>query len=63
METFVHATEPEIAAAEFFRVIRPGGSIAIYEYDHVYFSTQPKEVGDLWTAINKHAAMLAYNRF
>jgi sterol 24-C-methyltransferase len=63
METFVHATKPEIAAAEFFRVIRPGGSIAMYEYDHVDFSTQPKEVGDSWTAINKHAAMPAYDRF
>ena len=39
METFVHATEPEPATAEFFRVIRPGGSIAIYEYDHLDFST------------------------
>jgi sterol 24-C-methyltransferase len=63
METFVHATEPEVAAAEFFRVIRPGGSIAMYEYDHVDFSTQPEEVGDSWTTINKHAAMPAYDRF
>lgn len=63
METFVHATEPEVAAAEFFRVIRPGGSIAMYEYDHVDFSTQPKEVGDSWTTINKHASMPAYDRF
>jgi sterol 24-C-methyltransferase len=63
METFVHATEPEIAAAEFFRVIRPGGSIAMCEYDHVDFSTQPEEVGDSWTTINKHAAMPAYDLF
>jgi sterol 24-C-methyltransferase len=63
METFVHATEPEAAAAEFFRVIRPGGSIAMYEYDHLDFSTQPEEVRDSWTAINKYAAMPAYNRF
>lgn len=63
METFVHATEPEVAAAELFRVIRPGGSIAMYEYDHVDFNTQPREVGESWTAINKHAAMPAYDRF
>ncbi|KAH9216001.1 S-adenosyl-L-methionine-dependent methyltransferase [Leptodontidium sp. 2 PMI_412] len=30
METFVHATEPEAAAAEFFRVLRPGGSLALF---------------------------------
>jgi sterol 24-C-methyltransferase len=46
METFVHATEPEVAAVEFFRIIRPGGSIAMYEYDHVDFSTQPEEVSE-----------------
>jgi len=63
METLVHATDPEAAAAEFFRVIRPGGSIAMHEYEHLDFSTQPEEVGNSWTAINKHASMPAYNRF
>lgn len=63
METFVHATDPEVAAAEFFRVIRPGGRIAMYEYDHVDFTTQPKEVSDSWTTINKHSSMPAYGRF
>ncbi|PVH84669.1 S-adenosyl-L-methionine-dependent methyltransferase [Cadophora sp. DSE1049] len=63
METFVHATEPEVAAAEFFRVLRPGGSIAMYEYDHVDFSTEPAEVRNSWTTINKHASMPAYDRF
>lgn len=63
METFVHATEPEIAAAEFFRVIRPGGSIAMYEYDHVDMSTQPAEVRDSWANTNALASMPAFNRF
>ncbi|KAK0108852.1 hypothetical protein ONS96_002692 [Cadophora gregata f. sp. sojae] len=63
METFVHATEPEKAAAEFFRVIRPGGSLAMFEYDHVDFSTRPEAVGKSWTAINKYSAMPAYDRF
>ena len=39
IETFVHATDPEAAAAEFFRVLRPRGSLAIYEYDHIDYST------------------------
>jgi len=63
METFVHATEPEAAAEEFFRILRPGGSLAMYEYDHVDYSTQNKEVSTSWTAINQWAAMPAYNRF
>jgi ubiquinone/menaquinone biosynthesis C-methylase UbiE len=63
METFVHATEPEAAAAEFFRVLRPGGSLAMYEYDHVDYSTQKKEASTSWTTINQWAAMPAYNQF
>lgn len=63
METFVHATDPEAAAAEFFRVIRPGGSLAMYEYDHLDFSTQTEEFGTSWTTINKYAAMPASDRF
>ncbi|CZT02970.1 probable ERG6 S-adenosyl-methionine delta-24-sterol-c-methyltransferase [Rhynchosporium graminicola] len=63
METVVHATGPEKAAAEFFRVIRPGGSLAMYEYDHADFSTKPEAVGKSWTSINKYSAMPAYDRF
>ncbi|KAG4416276.1 hypothetical protein IFR04_010557 [Cadophora malorum] len=63
METFVHATEPEKAAAEFFRVIRPGGSLVMFEYVHVDFSTKPAAFGKSWTAINKYSAMPAYDRF
>ena len=63
METFVHATEPEKAAAEFFRVVRPGGSLAMFEYDHVKFSTKPEAFGTSWTTINKYSAMPAYDRF
>jgi len=63
METFVHATQPEVAAAEFFRVIRPGGSLAMYEYDHVDFSNEEKWVGKSWAEINKYTAMPANDRF
>jgi sterol 24-C-methyltransferase len=34
METFVHATDPETVLAGFFRLVRPGGRIAMHEYDH-----------------------------
>ncbi|KAH8594342.1 S-adenosyl-L-methionine-dependent methyltransferase [Bisporella sp. PMI_857] len=63
LETFVHATDPEAAAAEFFRVLRPGGHLAMYEYDHVDFATSSKEASTSLAAINKHAAMPAYDRF
>lgn len=35
METFVHAPDPKRALSEFFRVLKPGGSIAMHEYWHV----------------------------
>ncbi|KAH6724239.1 S-adenosyl-L-methionine-dependent methyltransferase [Leptodontidium sp. MPI-SDFR-AT-0119] len=63
METFVHATDPEAAAAEFFRVLRPGGSLALYEYDHSDFSTQSEASKNSWKTINKYAAMPANDRF
>ncbi|KAJ8057984.1 hypothetical protein OCU04_013157 [Sclerotinia nivalis] len=63
METFVHAVEPEVAAAEFFRLLRPGGSLAMYEYDHLDFTTQTKDIRTSFSSINTHAAMPAHERF
>ena len=40
METFVHATDPEEALGEFYRVLRPGGRVAMYEYDHLDFDSE-----------------------
>jgi len=63
METFVHATEPDVAAAEFFRILRPGGSLVMYEYDHLDFSTQTEQHRTSWLTINKNAAMPANAMF
>ncbi|KAI1121732.1 S-adenosyl-L-methionine-dependent methyltransferase [Nemania abortiva] len=35
IDAFVHATDPERALAGFFRVLKPGGRIAMHEYDNV----------------------------
>jgi sterol 24-C-methyltransferase len=63
VETFVHATNPEKALGEFFRVLKPGGSIALYEYDHGDFSTAPKDIQESMKQINQYAAMPANDRF
>ncbi|KAI1757496.1 S-adenosyl-L-methionine-dependent methyltransferase [Xylaria castorea] len=35
METLVHATDPEKVLRGFFRVLKPGGRMAMHEYDNV----------------------------
>ena len=57
METFVHATSPETAARDFFRVLKPGGALAMFEYDHVDFSSGPEDASRSWRFINDHAAI------
>ena len=63
METLVHAMYPEKAVAEFFRVIKPGGSLALYEYDHPDFFDASKDIpGDLRDSmiqVNARASMPA----
>ncbi|KAK9372071.1 S-adenosyl-L-methionine-dependent methyltransferase [Lipomyces chichibuensis] len=63
METFVHARDPEAAAREFFRVLKPGGSIALHEYDHVDLNVVPDGAKIAMEQVNKYAAMPALDRF
>lgn len=67
METLVHATDPEKALGEFFRVLKPGGSIALYEYDHPKRDALPKDVpNDLLESleqVNRKASMPANESF
>lgn len=57
METLVHAREPEIALREFFRVLKPGGSIALHEYEYSEADAMPIDVLDTVQLINKYASM------
>ncbi|EFW21049.1 hypothetical protein D8B26_002687 [Coccidioides posadasii str. Silveira] len=57
METFVHATDPAAALAGFFRVLKPGGSIALYEYDHAKSLDAAEEMVKMFDQVNTHAAM------
>ena len=66
METFVHSTDPERALQEFFRVLKPGGRISLFEYDHIHASAKNGPYERLATAldhINNLAAMPANARF
>ena len=67
METLVHATDAEKALGEFFRVLKPGGSIALYEYDHAKRDAMPQDVpNDLLQSleqVNRGASMPANETF
>ena len=64
LETLVHATDPEKALGEFFRVLKPGGSIALYEYDHpdfglAYQDSHSTHLLGKMEIVNRQAAMPA----
>jgi ubiquinone/menaquinone biosynthesis C-methylase UbiE len=58
METLVHATDPEAALANFYRIIKPGGRIAIHEYENVLqdAGTDRRHKSD-WALINQVSHM------
>ena len=66
METFVHATTPETVAEGFFRVLKPGGRIAMHEYDHLdssHSQNAPAAVIRAMHEINERASMPGYEMF
>ncbi|KAJ5174515.1 uncharacterized protein N7482_000392 [Penicillium canariense] len=61
METFVHATDPQAVLRNSFRVLRPGGRLALFEYDHE-LAQNPEEATALsMKKINDIAAMPTNN--
>lgn len=63
METFVHATDPLVALEEFNRVLKPGGRLALFEYDHSALTELSSEIDINMRMINKYAAMPANQSF
>ncbi|OJJ45101.1 hypothetical protein ASPZODRAFT_70674 [Penicilliopsis zonata CBS 506.65] len=57
METFVHATDPQAVLRNFFRVLRPGGRIALFEYDHELVDDPEEAMALSMKKINEIAAM------
>lgn len=57
METFVHATDPKAVLAGFFRALRPGGRVALIEYDHELVGDSPGKMVHSLNNINQFAAM------
>ncbi|KAK4867418.1 hypothetical protein LT330_000928 [Penicillium expansum] len=57
VETFVHATKPQDAPRNFFRVLRPGGRLALFEYDYSPPENAENAAVDSMNKINEIAAM------
>lgn len=61
METFVHATDPQVVLRNFFRVLRPGGRLALFEYDHELAQNPEEAMAMSMKKINEIAAMPTNN--
>ncbi|OAQ61094.1 methyltransferase type 11 [Pochonia chlamydosporia 170] len=64
METFVHATDPLQVLEGFHRLLRPGGRLAMHEYDHDYESDQVigKTLAKLMREVSEYGAMPTWKR-
>ena len=63
METLVHSTNPSQVLQEFLRILKPGGHIALNEYDHMDMDKAPKDLATSMKKINQYAAMPANASF
>ncbi|KAI1196088.1 S-adenosyl-L-methionine-dependent methyltransferase [Nemania serpens] len=57
LETFVHATGPEAVLKGFHRLLKPGGRLALFEYDHTTHKTSFQEMARSMEKVNEYAAM------
>lgn len=57
MEIFVYAIYPQNVLRNFFRVLRPSGRLALFEYDHELVDTPEERSALSMKKINEIAAM------
>ena len=63
METLVHSTNPRKVLQDFLRVLKPGGCLAMHEYDHTRIEQTPKSITDEAKIINAIVGMPAFEAF
>ena len=63
METLVHAADSTAVLGEFFRVLRPGGRLVLFEYAHPPKGAVPRDAWDALERVCDLAAMPAWLEF
>ncbi|KAK8091004.1 hypothetical protein PG994_000509 [Apiospora phragmitis] len=57
METLVHATDPKLVLDGFYRLLKPGGRLVQFEYEHDPFQEASKDLANSMDKINQYSAM------
>jgi sterol 24-C-methyltransferase len=63
METFVHAANPHKVLKNFYKALKPGGKLVMFEYARDPDSQLPPRAVKVFQFINKYAAMPAFQQF
>ncbi|KAI1350357.1 S-adenosyl-L-methionine-dependent methyltransferase [Xylaria sp. FL0043] len=57
METFVHATDPKAVLKGFYHLLKPGGRLVQFEYDHNTPESSPPDMVRSMDKVNEYSAM------
>ncbi|SRR6266498_40980 len=63
METFVHSSDPARVLSEFYRVLKPGGKLVMFEYSKDPDTQMSKKAAQKFAEMNEMAAMPAFQQF
>lgn len=63
METLVHSSDPLSVLQQLCRILKPGGRIALHEYDHAPLGAMPQKYAEAMRQVNTNAAMPGNNAF
>jgi sterol 24-C-methyltransferase len=63
METLVHAADADVVVQEFYRVLKPGARLVLFEYSREADHHMPPRAAAVFRRVSEAAAMPSYQRF